>query len=288
MSKLKSGGKLPEIYSLAGYRVPHKILVVGCGGTGGHLIPHLARFISVLREGGTDINLVIADGDGVEKKNLKRQNFIEPDLGKNKAQILARRYSNAFGFEIEAITKDLENMNAINAAIHNIAYGRSAMVIGCVDNNASRKVISEWFHNGDGVGTASGRFWIDSGNEENSGQVVCGFHPNTYVRIDKKAGNISLPNVFELYPDLEQSEDKFNSSLSCAERAQSAPQNMQTNVTAATIIMNFLQKILMLQPINSHAVSFSINNVFSTRLNTPENLSKVAKARRRQGENYYV
>jgi hypothetical protein len=78
-----------------------------------------------------------------------------------------------------------------------------------------------------------------------------------------------------MYPELLDTELKFNSELSCADRAISAPQNMQTNVTAATIIMNYAQKVLTGEEIKSFGVEFSINNVFTTKHNTKENLLKV-------------
>lgn len=40
-----------------------------------------------------DFTLALVDGDTVEPKNLIRQNFIEQDIGKNKAAVMADRYS---------------------------------------------------------------------------------------------------------------------------------------------------------------------------------------------------
>ena len=81
-----------------------------------------------------------------------------------------------------------------------------------------------------------------------------------------------------------ENEDQFNSQITCADRAVSAPQNMQTNVTAATIIMNYINKIVINDPIKSHCVEFSIDNNFSTKLNTPENLKVINRSRRRYWE----
>lgn len=270
--------ELPQIFTLQGYYQPTSILVVGCGGTGGHLVPHLARLVGVMREdtgSGLNLNLILADGDVVEKKNLVRQNFVASDIGKNKAEVMAARYSRAFGYEISAVVEDIENRDTINKLI-----GASGMVIGCVDNNASRRVINHWFLDGEGY---YGKFWIDSGNEESAGQVVCGHVPGTH----QATSDFCLPSVFEVFPDLMEDESGFNSQLSCAERAQSAPQNMQTNVTAATIIMNFVQKIMRQGQLKSHAVDFSIDNAFATRLNTKENLIKVAPNRRKRWEKVY-
>ena len=296
---------LPKIFSLNSYPKVENILLVGCGGTGGHLAPHLCRYVSVINESretrdGVDrdkIRLFFADGDLVEQKNLLRQHFIIPDIAKNKAVVLAERYAAAFGIQIAVVPKDLETLEDFeffNSSRRRT--DRSDLIIGCVDNNASRKLINDWFmgkanENKDGF-SWRGHFWIDSGNEEKAGQVVCGYSPpsrGSYSSEKVKAeitssivsGEFSLPSVVELYPELLNDEGGFNSELSCADRAISAPQNMQTNVTAATIIMNFVQKVIGGDEIKSHAVEFSIDNAFTTKLNTVDNIAMVNEERRR-------
>ena len=302
---------LPTIMALRSYSKIENILVIGCGGTGGHLVPNLARLIHVLnatRRTGRrgyhynslpEIKLFLADGDSVETKNLVRQHFISADVGKNKAEVLGERYAAAFGLEIGVIPKYLEKFEDFDFLKKNISRNDgSDLIIGCVDNNASRKVIHKWFLEGQEDGRYYNRssFWIDSGNEERSGQVVCGYKPCEYRynstkfnpfqkgRVKDPGGDFSLPCAVEVYPELLHIDDKFSSETSCAERAESAPQNMQTNVTAATIIMNFVQKLLTGDDLKSHCVEFNINNAFNTKLNTVENLKRVAKNRRKDWE----
>ena len=59
-----------------------KIILIGAGGTGGYIAPHLYR---IAYASGRKVQIIIADGDIVEKKNLIRQNFADCDIGKNKA-----------------------------------------------------------------------------------------------------------------------------------------------------------------------------------------------------------
>lgn len=61
-----------------------RVLVVGCGGLGGHIIDQLARIgVGSLR---------VVDGDVFEPSNLNRQLFSEiPVLGQNKARVAADR-----------------------------------------------------------------------------------------------------------------------------------------------------------------------------------------------------
>ena len=59
---------------------PVKIVMLGAGGTGGHIAPHLYRLLYALDR---PVRFIICDGDVVEEKNLVRQNFIPADLGEN-------------------------------------------------------------------------------------------------------------------------------------------------------------------------------------------------------------
>lgn len=69
---------------------PVKILLLGAGGTGGYVAPHLYRLMHTLNR---TVRINIVDGDLVEAKNLVRQNFCAAILAKNKAKVLATRYS---------------------------------------------------------------------------------------------------------------------------------------------------------------------------------------------------
>lgn len=271
------------IYSLSMYQPIRNILVIGCGGTGAYTIGFLSRFISALPNRTRIPTLSIADGDIVEEKNLERQHFIFQDVGSNKAEVLAKRYSAAFGVQINVITKYIEDTEYLHNNHHDI-------IIGCVDNNASRRIIHNYLSNRITYGQC---FWIDSGNEEKHGQIVCGYKPyDTYYNIINfrnglTCGVFSMPFVTEIFPEILTDDSKLVSELSCAERAMSAPQAMMTNITAATLIMNFVQRIIMQETINSHAVMFDIKNIFNTRFNTKENLSIVSKSRKLREENIY-
>jgi len=91
---------------------PVKIVLVGTGGTGGYIVPQLYRLLYALDR---PIRVILCDGDLVEEKNLGRQNFIEADLGKNKAMVLAERYSNAFGIETSYIPQYVEDEEMLEA-----------------------------------------------------------------------------------------------------------------------------------------------------------------------------
>src|SRR5437660_10285254 len=85
-----------------------QIVVVGAGGTGSWLIPHLARLIwdfnrtweQIHEEKPRRASLLIVDHDKVEDGNIRaRQNFCPAEIGYPKAQLLAHRFAIAFGLD---------------------------------------------------------------------------------------------------------------------------------------------------------------------------------------------
>ena len=80
----------------------YRVLIAGVGGTGAYVARDLARFAYSLQAKSMDIDVEIHlfDPDVVEEKNLVRQNFILSDLGKPKAEGIAKRYGSAFGVNI--------------------------------------------------------------------------------------------------------------------------------------------------------------------------------------------
>ena len=223
---------------------PVKIVMLGAGGTGGYAAPHIYRLIHTLNR---PVRFLVADGDIVEEKNLVRQNFIRADLGRNKAAVMAERYASAFGMEIVYLPEFIENEDAL-AALTAQDYFRKELVIliGAVDNNRSRQMCHGVFQK------AKELVYIDSGNGQYTGQVVCGIRRN---------GRTYYKPVGTLYPDVLADTDKFPTELSCAEAAISAPQSVVANVMAATAILSYLYDILVLGDITVRNVTFSTKNI---------------------------
>ena len=228
---------------------PVKIVVLGAGGTGGYLIPHLYRIAFADSE--RLYRIIICDGDIVEKKNLVRQNFVEQDIGRNKAAVLTERYAGAFGIECEYIPEYIESEKRLKKLVtpdfskqywNNVPETQRVILIGCVDNNKSRALCHKVFYEAENL------IYIDSGNGENTGQVVCGV---------RQKGRTAYKPVGTLYPDILKTEDKFPTELSCAERAISAPQSVTANLTAATAVTSFLYDLLVVGELNTRYVAFS-------------------------------
>ena len=225
-------------------KAPVKLGVLGAGGTGGYVIPHLYR-LGYASEHPTRI--IVCDGDVTEQKNLIRQNFVEQDIGRNKAQVLAERYAAAFGIECEYRPEFIETQEELYTLTEpdRVPYPmepQRVILLGCVDNNKSRQLCHRVFEQKRNL------IYIDAGNGEHTGQVVCGVRQN---------GRTLYKPVCSLYPDLLEDEDKFPSELSCAERAVSAPQSVTANLTAATAVVSFLYDLLIAGDLKTRYVTFS-------------------------------
>lgn len=220
----------------------YKIILIGAGGTGGYIAPHLYR---IAFASGCKARIIIADGDIVEEKNLIRQNFAECDIGKNKAQIIAERYAGAFGIKAEYIPDFIEDKNMLERLVSSNFYNSSdekIILIGAVDNNRSRQLCHEVFKETRNI------IYIDSGNGEYTGQVVCG--------IRKNGRTITKP-VAGVYPDILEGDEKFPTELSCAERSVSAPQSVAANLFASTIVASILYQLIVCGEIFVRKTTFS-------------------------------
>ena len=215
---------------------PVRIVMLGAGGTGGHIAPHLYRLLYSLDR---PVRFIICDGDVVEKKNLVRQNFIPADLGENKAKVLAERYSTVFGMETEYVPDYIESEDRLKKLITPMEWRRGpfserpvwdqVILIGAVDNNRSRQLCHKVFYE------ARDLVYIDSGNGKHTGQVVCGI---------RSGGRTFYRPVGKVYPDVLEHTDKFPTELSCAEASVSSPQSITANVTAATVVVDMIYNIL--------------------------------------------
>jgi len=247
-----------------------KIVIIGVGGTGGWLVPHAARLVKRLGVG----SLALADGDCVERKNLGRQNFVESDLGQNKAIALAQRYAGAFGLPIRAIPGMLEDVCGLTRQAPQI-------VCGCVDKHKARRTIAEYMAN------ASETVWIDAGNETVAGQVVLGYTGPVFRSGNTAAGPLpfAMPTVSQT---LDLPVDGGTARPSCADLGAVTEQVSTVNIVAAGLMANFLRLILedvkrtqLRQPVKGlefGAVYFNVGNGgFKTVFNTPATLATAQK-----------
>lgn len=133
-----------------------RIALAGCGGTGSQVLVTLARLDAALRAlGGNGLAVECWDPDKVSRENCGRQVFYDCDIGKYKAEVLAKRLRLCFpGFEIEDRPEDFMSNGG-------------DMMITCVDSRRSRREICRMRGN-------AKIYHIDCGNGADYGQVLLG------------------------------------------------------------------------------------------------------------------
>lgn len=227
------------------------IIQVGAGGNGGYLCQKIARMLSTVNVD-RNIDYTIIDLDIVEKHNLKRQPFIKEDIGLKKAEVLAERYGAAYDINIYSMDKYIHFAEDLHPFYQE---GKLNILIGAVDNNASRQVLHEFFMSVDDI------YYVDAGIDGVSGDTEEELFESGYT--GQVVGGLRLDGVTLLNPvGLVYSnilEDKTSSlpGTACGLTVVNHPQRMQTNEYAALIIQSYVQNVIYERTIVSHYTNFN-------------------------------
>lgn len=266
------------------------IAQIGCGATGSKLVAHIAQLFSSLNLQG---HYVIADPDIIENKNLRNQQFLEQEVGKKKADVLARRYRAAYQIEIASYSKsyieDVQSLkNLFNTDYQSIGSSYDTLflpiIISCVDNNYTRQIIHQFFEL---VGRC---LWIDVGNEGArvpidfpkrrkeqwndqeleefnnsgwSGQVVCGYKYNRETILNPVA--VEFPDI------LTDTDEIAPSQISCSNLVASEPQRLIVNSMAALTTSLYLNEILENKTISNHISFFHAKKGYMRSVQVEDN-----------------
>lgn len=195
---------------------PYAIFILGAGGTGSWLCAFLEK-MSLYN------NIIVMDGDIVEPKNTLRQNFKQKDISKEKATTVATEHEMSY---IHGYVKDTSIFHEI---LKEFPENTTPMLIGCLDNNATRKIAHDFINEVDNA------VWIDGGNAERHGQAYVCIKENGEI-VEGFESPIDLEPAFQNFEGDERRPDQ----ISCAEQSESAPQNVTANVTSATLLFNLM------------------------------------------------
>lgn len=225
-----------------------RIIQVGCGGTGSYIVPAICQYISTSIHKDT-AEIILVDGDIVEQKNLVRQRFIAQDLGRNKAEVLAERYSSAFGVNIKSLAEYLDPEK--HASVLSDNNGAPTIVIGAVDNHNARLKIASIVSNLYGRAIS-----IDTGNGMWNGQVnLYTNQVSSYYRAYNTKGLFTqtapvLPSLLIPPPMLcdfalmEKTVTDFLITDQCATNAETNTQTINANMLSAQCAVSYLYQIL--------------------------------------------
>ena len=210
----------------------YAIFILGAGGTGSWLCSFLDK-MSLFND------VIVMDGDIVEDKNVLRQNFKSTDVNKNKAEVVANANQMSF---VHGFITDTAIFHQI---MDEFPAGTIPMLVGCLDNNASRKLAHDFMNE------VADAVWIDGGNAERHGQAyICIKENGEFVQGYESP--LDIDEAFQNFLGDERRPDQ----ISCAEHSESAPQNVTANVTSATNIFNIMAIMLKGGLIISNKIMF--------------------------------
>lgn len=220
------------------------IHLIGAGGTGGYALEYLTRLLA-----GGKHTIHVYDGDRVEAKNLKRQNFSIAELDMNKAEALTARLSKSVHMAPELIphtqyiTDKAEFIADVMMSLDE--SDETLMVVLAVDNVATRRLMNDIVMN-DMSDIGIPVVMLDSGNDDQGGQVV--FYTNQPVSYQsplEKATVGTLPTMLQIFPEIDKIEDvNPGLEMDCADNAEAVPQAMMANVRNGELLANIIIQVL--------------------------------------------
>ena len=235
-----------------------RVLVVGCGGTGSAFVaglPYLHQSLAARGHPG-GLHVTVVDGDTISVTNCVRQPFARSEVGLNKAIVLVNRINLFWGLKWEAVPVHLRQGTFISRSYSGDDL-RAHLVIGCVDTRAARAVIrdsvSKW-------STVS--YWLDLGNNADSGQFILGEPLNERNRRAK----LRLRSAPELFPEIVDPNLDNDREPSCSSAAALERQEPFVNSTLAQHALALLARLFRYGTVCYHGGFISLSTGVSGRL----------------------
>jgi PRTRC genetic system ThiF family protein len=204
-----------------------RVLVVGCGGNGSAIaagLPYLHQ--ALLAYGHPEgIHVTLLDPDVISPTNCVRQPFSQSEIGLYKSVVLANRLNLFWGLDWEGIPERLDPKRRLDGV---------DIVIGCVDTRKARAAIAKCAEDWSEVD-----YWLDLGNNADSGQFVLGEPLNRRNRRHK----LRLRTVSELFPEVVQQELDDDSLPSCSAAEALDRQGPFVNPTLANHALALLARL---------------------------------------------
>lgn len=223
------------------------IVVVGCGGTGSNLVPHLCQQAYSLKS--EKITITLADEDLVEPGNIGRQFFIEPDVGNNKARVLQMRYHGAWGVDVSYHPHYIRDAETLKRLLEPPStHGNRPVLpilVGCVDNNVSRRVMDTVFKESKNL------VYIDVGNSELTGQGIVAM---------RHGGRTLLKPPSHYFREILTDQDEIAMGGTCGRNVVKVPQSLIANLWAAATALSFINNVVGLKDLPSYMATFNTHN----------------------------
>lgn len=282
-------------YSLArpvAVRLAHRIVLVlvGCGGNGSHMAPHVARIARELQRRGRQVQLAFIDQDRVEPGNVGRSNFCEQEIGLYKATTLAARYGGAYGLEIQAVPQPFTRR-----LFRYSPYDALTILIGCVDRASARQELAAMLDHNDAYATRI--WWLELNNDAASGRVLLGCTAD--VELLRHAFDVPpwctlLPAPQMIYCDqlTPRPEELDGHTLSCQQMQEANAQSLCINSIIAAFGAQYLCELLLTGELRRFTTTISAlsgiaHSCYTTpdgiaaAIGTPDLFARLPRSRRR-------
>jgi PRTRC genetic system ThiF family protein len=248
-----------------------RVLVVGCGGTGSAIVSGLPYLHQALLARGHPggLHVTVMDGDTITPTNCIRQPFSRSEIGQYKAVILVNRLNLFWGLKWEAVPVHLKPGSFISRSYSGDDL-RAHIVIGCVDTRAARATIRDAVGNWSTVS-----YWLDLGNNADSGQFILGEPLNERNRRAK----LRLRSAAELFPEIVDPNLDNDGEPSCSSAEALERQEPFVNSTLAQHALALLARLFRYGEVCYHGGFISLSIGVSSRL--PIDASLWRRLRRR-------
>ena len=215
-----------------------RIAVIGCGGTGSAILTGLPHLHHALLASGhpSGLSVTAIDGDRISPANCVRQPFSESEIGLFKSVALINRLNLFWGLKWEAVPQHVSKGHGIADDID--------LVVGCVDTRWARATI----HQSVTTTCCGTMYWLDLGNNADSGQFVLGQPLNRVNR--RKAAR--LRTVSELFGEIVDSALDDNTQPSCSAAEALERQHPFINQTLAQHALALLSRLFRGEPLSYH------------------------------------
>ncbi len=222
-----------------------RVLVVGCGGNGSAIaagLPYLHH--ALLAYGHPEgIHVTVLDPDVISPTNCVRQPFSQSEIGLYKSVVLANRLNIFWGLDWEGIPERLDPTRRFDGV---------GIVIGCVDTRRARAAIAKCAEDWSEVD-----YWLDLGNNSDSGQFVLGEPLNRRNRRHR----LRLRTVAELFPEVIQPDPDGDGLPSCSAAEALDRQAPFVNPTLANHALALLARLFRYGAVSYHGAFLNLSSI---------------------------
>ncbi|GGG18280.1 ThiF family adenylyltransferase [Paenibacillus abyssi] len=249
--------------------IQFQIRQIGAGGNGGYFFRNLLQLISSYQANDSKtkdrFDVLIADGDLVEKKNLKNQLFSEEDISDKKVIALSDRYGGHYDVETKRVTEYITTTDMLRRLFPTVTNGRQVIpvLVGMIDNDRTRQLFDEFFFSEE----VTDLVWIDLGiegmttfDDPNQEQLKImnesGFGGQCVIGLKWK-GSVILPPVTRVYPNILDNDRTSFPGQSCGELLPENPQRIMTNQFAAQVASMVMNNLFHTKSIYANVINFN-------------------------------